>query len=89
MRGGNQAHARRALDPHLAIPVEAGRARAASAATEEGAEGVGVSVGVAGPVLETCMDDIELEGEEVLEDVCAGGGRCDAGERAEEVGRFC
>lgn len=70
------------------VRVHAGAPRAAPAATEEHAERVGVSVGIAGPVLDACVDDVELEGEDVLEDVRVRGGGCDGRERVEEVGRF-
>lgn len=88
LRGGDETDARAALDPHLAVHVEAGRARAPPTASEERAERVGVAVGVAGPVFDAGVDDVELEGEDVLEDVRARGGRYDGCERAEEVGHF-
>ena len=88
LRGGDQAHARRALDPHLVVRVEAGRAGAAAAAAEERAERVCVAVCVAGPVLDAGVDDVELEGEDVLEDVRARGGGRDAPERAVQVRRL-
>lgn len=88
LRGGDQAHARRALDPHLVVRVHAGAPRTAPAAAEERAESVGVAVCVAGPVLDACVDDVELEGKELLEDVRARGGGRDGRERAEEVRRF-
>lgn len=72
VRGGDQRHACAALDPHLAICVEAGAPRATSGAAEEGAECVGVAVRVAGPVFDARVYDVEFEGEEVLEEVCAG-----------------
>jgi hypothetical protein len=56
--------------------------------SEEHAERVGVTVRVAGPVFDAGVDDVELEGEDVLEDVRASGGRRDGPERAEEVGHF-
>jgi hypothetical protein len=68
VRGGDQAHARAALDPHLAIGVEPCAPRAASASPKEG------------------VDDVELEGEDVVEDVRARRGRV---ERVEDVRRFC
>ena len=87
--GGDQAHARAALDPHLAIGVEPCAPRAASASPEERAECVGVPVRVGGPVLDARVDDIELEGEDVLEDVRARRGRVERRERVEDVRRFC
>jgi hypothetical protein len=69
VRGGDQAHARAALDPYLAIGVETCAPRAASASPEERAERVG------GPILDARVDDVELEGEDVLEDVRAGRAR--------------
>ena len=89
MGGGDQAHARAALDPHLAIGVETCAPRAASAPPEEHAERVGVPVGVAGPVLDARVDDVELKGEDVLEDVRARRGRVEGRERAEHVRCFC
>jgi hypothetical protein len=86
--GGDQTYARAALDPHLAIGVVACAPRAPSTPAEERAEGVGVPVGIGGPIPDACEEDVELEGEDVLEDVRAGGGRLDGGERAEQVGRF-
>jgi len=86
---GDQAHARAALDPHLAIRVETCAPRPASTPTEEPAERVGVPVRIAGPVLDARVDDVELEGEDVLEDVRARGGRLDGRESAEQVRRFC
>jgi len=88
VRCGDERHACAALDPHLAIGVEAGAPRAAPAPAEEGAERVGVPVRVAGPVLDAGVDHVELEGEDVLEDVGARGGGLEGRERAEEVGRF-
>jgi hypothetical protein len=88
LRGGDQAHAPRALAPHLVVRVEAGRARAAPAATEERAERVCVAVCVAGPVLDAGVDDVELKGEDVLEYVRARGGGRDAPERAVQVRRL-
>jgi len=87
--GGDQAYTRAALDPHLAIGVVPCAPRAASTPAEERAERVGVAVRIGGPVLDACEDDVELEGEDVLEDVRAGGGGLDGRERAEQVGRFC
>lgn len=46
-------------------------------------------MGIGSPVLDACEDDVEFEGEDVLEDVRAGRGGFDGGERAEQVGRFC
>lgn len=74
LRGGNQPHARAALDPHLAVRIDAGAPRAAPASMEEGSEGVGVSVRVARPVLDAGVNHVELEREVVLEDVRARGG---------------
>ena len=88
LRRGDQAYARRALVPHLVVRVDAGRARAAPAAAEERAEGVGVAVGVAGPVLDAGVDDVELEGEDVPEDVRARGGGRDPAQRAVQVRRL-
>jgi hypothetical protein len=88
MRGGDEAHASAALDPHLTIGVEAGAPRATSAPAQEHAECVGVSVSVAGPVPDAGVDDVELEGEDVLKDVRARRGRVERAERAVEVRRF-
>ena len=88
LRCGDEADARTTLDPHLAVDVEAGRARAPAAAPEEYAERVGVAVRVAGPVFDAGVDDVELEGEDVLEDVRARGRGHDGRERAEEVRLF-
>jgi hypothetical protein len=88
VRGGDEPHAPPALDPHVAVRVDAGAPRAASAPTEDRAERVGVPVGVAGPIPDAGVDDVELEGEDVLEDVRAGGRGRDAGEHAEEVRRL-
>jgi hypothetical protein len=60
------------------VGVIAGGPRAAPAPTEERAERVGVPVGVARPVLDARVDDVEFEGEDVLEDVRARGGGRDA-----------
>jgi hypothetical protein len=89
VRGGDQANARATLDPHLAIGVETCAPRAASASPEERAERVGVPVRVGSPVLDARVDDVELEGEDVLEDVRAGRGWVERGERVEDVRRFC
>lgn len=70
------------------VRVEAGSARAASAAAEERAERVCVAVCVAGPVLDAGVDDVELKGEDVFEDVRARGGGRDAPERAVQVRRL-
>ena len=43
---------------------------------------------VCGPVFDAGVDDVELEGEEVLEDVRACGWGLDGRERAKEVGHF-
>jgi hypothetical protein len=88
LRCGDETDTRAALDPHLAVRVEAGRACVPAAPLEEHAERVGVTVRVAGPVFDAGVDDVELEGEDVLEDVRASGGRRDGPERAEEVGHF-
>ena len=88
LRNGDQAYSRRALDPHLAVGVKTGVPRATSASVEERAEGVGVSLRVAGPVLDACVYDVEFEGEDVLEDVRPRRGGRDAAEHAREVGRF-
>ena len=88
MRGGDEPHASAALDPHLTIRVDAGAPRAASAPAEERAERVGVPVSVAGPVSDAGVDDVELEGEDVLEDVRARRGGLDRSERAVQVRRF-
>jgi hypothetical protein len=69
LRSGDQAYARRALDPHLAVGVKTGVPRATSASVEERAERVRVSLRVARPVLDACVYDVEFEGEDVLEDV--------------------
>ena len=86
---GDQAYMRAALDPHLAIRVETCAPRPASTPTKERTESVGVPVRIAGPVFDACVDDVELKGEDVLEDVRARGGRLDGRERAEQVRRFC
>ena len=78
---GDQAYTRAALDPHLAIGIETCAPRPASTPTEERAERIGVPVRIAGPVLDACVDDVELEGEDVLEDVRARGGRLDGREK--------
>ena len=88
LRSGDQTYARRALDPHLAVSVKTGDPCVASASTEKRPECVCVSVRIARPVLDARIYDVELEGEDVLEDVCPRRGRRDAAERAEEVGRF-
>jgi len=89
--GGDQAYlyTRTALDPHLATGAETCAPRAAPTPTEEHAERVGVPVHITGPVLDTCVDDVELEGKDVPEDVLARGGALDSRESAEQVRRFC
>ena len=72
VRGSDQANARAALDPYLAIGVETCAPRAASAPPEERAERVG------GPVLDARVDNVEVEGEDVLEDVRVCRGRSSA-----------
>jgi len=37
-----------------------------------------VPVSIAGPVLDACVDDVKVEGEDVLGDVLAGGGGSDS-----------
>ncbi len=54
------------------------QAHAPPAPPEERAERVGVAVCVARPVLDARVDDVELEGEDMLEDVRARRGLCDA-----------
>ena len=88
LRCGDESYARTALDPHLAVGVEARRTCASAAASEEYAERVGVAVCVGGPVFDAGVDDVELEREDMLEDVCARGGRRDGRECAEEVRHF-
>ena len=88
LRCGDESDARATLDPHLAVYVKAGCARAPAASLEEHAERVGVAVRVCGPVFDAGVDDVELEGEEVLEDVRACGWGLDGRERAKEVGHF-
>ena len=85
----DQAHTRAALNPHMAIRVETCAPRPAPTPTEEPAERVGIPVRIAGPVLDARVDDVELEGEDVLEDVRPRGGRLDRRESAEQVRRFC
>ena len=68
---GDQTYTRAALDPHLTIGIETCAPRPGSTPTEERAERIGVPVRIAGPVLDACVDDVELEGEDVLEDVRA------------------
>ena len=65
-----------------------GAPSAASAPAEERTERVGVAVRVVSPVLDACVDHVEFEGEDVLEDVRARGGWGDGGEGAEQVGRL-
>lgn len=88
MRGGDEPHARAALDPHLTIRVDAGAPRAASTPAEEGAEGVGIAVSIAGPVSDAGVDDVKLEGEDMLLDVRARRGGVDGSERVVQVRRF-
>lgn len=88
LRCGYEPYARTTLDPHLPVGVEAGCACAAAAASEEHAERVGIAVGVGGPVFDACVDDFELEGEDMLEDVRARGGWHDGRECAEQVPHF-
>ena len=71
LRSGDQADARRALYPHLAVGVKTGDPRAAFASAEERAKGVCVSLRVACPVLDAGVYDVEFEGEDVLEDMRA------------------
>jgi hypothetical protein len=88
LRCGDQTDAGAALDPHLSIGVETGVPRAAPTPTEEGAERIGISVLVAGPIFDACVDHVELKGEDVFEDVRARRRWGDRVERAEQVGRF-
>jgi len=73
----------------MVIGVETCAPRAASTPTEEPAERVGVPVRIAGPIFDARVDDVELKGEDVLEDVRPRGGGLDRRERAEQVRRFC
>ena len=68
---GDQTYTRAPLGPHLAIGIETCAPRPASTPTEVRAERIGVPARIAGPVLDACVDDVELEGEDVLEDVRA------------------
>ena len=70
LRSGDQGYARRALYPHLAVGVKTGDPCATSASADERAKRVCVSLRIACPVLDACVYDVELEGEDVLEDVC-------------------
>jgi hypothetical protein len=66
------SHACRVLDQysiHIWWSASSRATRAAPAEANEGAEHVGVPMCVAGPVLDAGEDDIELKGEDGLEDM--------------------
>jgi len=52
-------------NPHMAISVETCPPRPASTPMEEPAKRIGVPVRIAGPVLDTHVDDVKLKGEDV------------------------
>ena len=80
----DQADARAALDPHLAVLALRRAARLAAAAREQRSERVAVADVVAGPVRQARAEDLELEREEVREEAGARGRR-ERAERAEQV----
>jgi hypothetical protein len=83
LRSGDQPDTGTTLDPHLSIRVQTGAPRAAPTPAEEHAKRIGIAVRIAVPIFYAGMDDVELEGEDVLEDVCARCGWGDGAERAE------
>lgn len=92
LRRSNQRHPRPPLHPHPPIrlsPLPPRPPRLPPTLPHQPRQRIHIPERIARPVFQTRVDDLELEGEEVLEDVGAGGGGLDGVKGCEEVCCFC